>query len=96
MAPEEALAWALQEGHTTKRGCLPGGVGLKFLKDFMANNGGQLAIGSGGAFYRFWQGRDSVAPLGFTFPGTVVNLQIDTTDTKTYALEGEVSPESIL
>lgn len=94
--PEEALAWALQEGHTTKRGGLPGGVGLKFLKDFVAKNGGQLVIGSGGAFYRFQQDRDSVAPLGFPFPGTVVNLEIDTTDTKTYALDGEVSPENIL
>jgi signal transduction histidine kinase len=92
---EEALAWALQEGHTTKRGALPGGVGLKFLKDFVARNGGELAIASGGAFYGFAESRDSVGPLGFAFPGTVINLEIDTTDTSTYALDGEVSAESI-
>jgi signal transduction histidine kinase len=95
IAAEQALAWALQEGHTTKRGGLPGGVGLKFLKDFVAKNGGELAIASGGAFYSFAESRDSVGPLGFAFPGTVVNLEIDTTDTNTYALDGEVSPESI-
>ncbi|MCC6611673.1 MAG: ATP-binding protein [Burkholderiales bacterium] len=95
LAAEQALAWALQKGHTTKRGVLPGGVGLKFLKDFVAKNGGELVIASGGAFYRYAETRDSVEPLEFTFPGTVVNLEIDTTDTKTYSLDGEVSPEGI-
>jgi signal transduction histidine kinase len=95
IAPEQALAWALEKGNTTKRGELPGGVGLKFLKDFVAKNGGELAIASGRAFYRFAEAADSVQPLEFPFPGTVVNLEIDTTDTKTYSLDGEVSPENI-
>jgi len=95
LLPEQALSWALQKGHTTKRGGLPGGVGLKFLKDFVAKNGGRLMIGSGGGYYLYTGRVDSVQHLEHPLPGTVVNLEIDTADTKTYALDGEVSPENI-
>lgn len=95
LLPEQALGWALQEGHTTKRGRLPGGVGLKFLKDFVKKNGGRLTIGSGGGYYIHSEQYDSVQPLGLPLPGTVINLTIDTADTQRYALDGDVSPESI-
>lgn len=95
LLPEQALSWALQKGHTTKRGGLPGGVGLKFLKDFVAKNGGRLSIASGGGYYVCSGPDDNVQALEHPLPGTVVNLEIDTTDTKTYALDGEVSPENI-
>ncbi len=95
MLPEQALGWALQEGHTTKRGRLPGGVGLKFLKDFVRKNGGKFAIGSGGGYYIFSGSYDSVQPLGHPLPGTIVNLEIDTADTQRYGLDGEISPDSI-
>lgn len=93
--PEQALSWALQKGHTTKRGGLPGGVGLKFLKDFVRKNGGGLMIASSGAYYSCSGLNDSVQPLEYPLPGTVVNLEIDTADTKSYALDTDVSPENI-
>jgi signal transduction histidine kinase len=95
LLPEQALSWALQKGHTTKRGRLPGGVGLKFLKDFVAKNGGRLAIASGGAYYLYSDTNDSVQPLDHPLPGTAVNLEIDTADTKRYVLDTEVSPQNI-
>lgn len=95
LLPEQALSWALQEGHTTKRGRLPGGVGLKFLKDFVGKNGGKLTIGSGGGYYIFSGQYDSVQSLGHLLPGTIINLEIDTADTQRYVLEGDVSPKDI-
>lgn len=95
ISDEDALAWALRSGNTTKRGALPGGVGLKFLKDFVVRNGGALDIASGRAHYRYAAGRETFRALPGIFPGTAVNVEIDTRDTQSYALDGEVSPESI-
>lgn len=91
----EAIRWALEEGHTTKRQGHPGGVGLKFLKDFIALNGGKIQIVSRYGFYEFHNESETFLKLSADFPGTVVNLEVDTSDTKAYKLESEISPEDI-
>jgi len=90
-----ALAWALTDGNTTKREGKPGGVGLKFLRDFVTKNGGRLQIASGGAYWELNAGADSIQSLSNPFPGTVVNLEINTADNNAYQLANEVSPESV-
>jgi hypothetical protein len=79
----KALRWALTEGHTTKEDS-PGGVGLKLLRDFIALNGGRLQIASGKAFWQFQHGKENFLELKHEFPGTVVNLEVSTADTKSY------------
>jgi hypothetical protein len=86
ISPVSALRWALQEGHTTKRGNPPGGVGLKLLKDFIQINGGCVQIASGGAFWQFKAGKETFSPLAQPFPGTAVNLEVNTDDPRIYRL----------
>lgn len=82
--PLRALRWALVEGHTTKEDA-PGGVGLKLLKGFVALNGGRMQIASGRAFWQFQKGTEVFNDLEHEFPGTIVNLEIQTADSKSYS-----------
>ena len=91
----DAIRWALVEGHTTKRGAQPGGVGLKFLKDFIALNRGKIQIASRRGFYECLAGKEMFATMDADFPGTVVNLEINTADTSSYRLTSEISPDNI-
>lgn len=81
--PVKALRWALVEGHTTKQDS-PGGVGLKLLREFIEMNGGCFQIASGKAFWQFYRGEETFLGLEHEFPGTVVNLEVYTADTKSY------------
>ncbi len=91
----EAIRWALVEGHTTKTGNQPGGVGLKFLQDFVALNRGKLQIAARRGFYESAAGNEKYVKMNGDFRGTVINLEINTGDSNTYQLTSEVSPDSI-
>ncbi|MBZ0154715.1 MAG: ATP-binding protein [Alphaproteobacteria bacterium] len=90
-----ALKWALQEGNTTKTGTQPGGVGLKFLKDFIELNGGKIQIASRYGFYEYNRVAEVFSKLAADFTGTAVNLEINTGDTHTYKLSSEISSKDI-
>jgi hypothetical protein len=95
LSPEEAISWATEEGHTTKHDNLPGGLGLKILCDFIDLNGGCLQIVSDAGY---WQLKDSevvTKPLTYSFPGTVVSIEINTADTGIYVLASELNAEDI-
>jgi len=83
-----ALRWALVEGNTTKQGT-PGGVGLKLLCQFVAQNRGKLQIASGGAFWEFGGGPERFVSLSDPFPGTAVTLEVNTADTNPYDSDDE-------
>ena len=91
----DAIRWALVEGHTTKTGAQPGGVGLKFLKDFIAFNRGKIQIASRRGFYECVANEETFVRMDADFPGTVVNLEINTADTASYRLTSEISPDNI-
>ena len=95
LSPTDAIAWALKDGNTTKREGKPGGVGLKLLRDFVTLNEGRLQIASGGTYWELNVGKVIIPALSCPFPGTVVNLEINTADNKSYRLANEISPESI-
>jgi hypothetical protein len=95
LTPEDAIRWALREGSTTKRDAQPGGVGLKLLRDFVALNQGRLQIASGSAYWELNGGTESLQSLPNPFPGTVVNLEVNTADGRRYQLANEVSPENV-
>ena len=95
LSGEEAIIWATKEGNTTKSGNLPGGLGLKLLRDFIDLNGGCIRIVSDEGY---WLRRDRefvTEPLSHPFPGTIVCVEINTADQHTYTLSSEISSEDI-
>ena len=90
-----AIQWALQKGNTTKTGPQPGGVGLKFLREFIALNRGKIQITSRLGFYEFQNGKERFQTLAADFHGTSVNLEINTADTSDYRLDSENSVDDI-
>jgi hypothetical protein len=88
---EAAIQWALAGGHTTRTGRRPGGVGLKFMLDFVKQNRGNIQIVSGDALYGATTGYDK---LHSSLPGTTVTFEINTADTQSYH-DPDVAPENI-
>jgi len=91
-----AIEWALKEGNTTKVGQRPGGLGLKFLKEFIELNNGKIQIASRLGFYEFAEKNECFHKMSGDFIGTIVNLEINTGDTKSYRLKSEISLKDIL
>jgi len=90
-----AIKWALTEGHTTKTGNQPGGLGLKLIKDFIRMNQGKLQIVSRFGYYEFNAGGSSFEKMEHDFTGTSVNIEINTNDTNSYCLKSELSKNDI-
>lgn len=90
-----AIEWALTEGNTTKTGKQPGGLGLKLIKDFIQMNGGKLQIISRFGYYEFSSTGVAIKKMDHDFPGTCVNIEINTEDTNSYCLSSELSSDDI-
>ena len=90
-----AIEWALTEGNTTKTGNQPGGLGLKLIKDFIRKNKGKLQIVSRFGYLEFSANGESVTKMGHDFPGTCVNIEINTQDTRSYCLKSELNSNDI-
>lgn len=95
MAPEAAIAWATEGRNTTKKGQIPGGLGLKLLSEFIDLNGGCLQIVSDSGYWKRESGKTSTRRFSHSFPGTVVTVEINTADTQSYVLASELSEEDI-
>ncbi|RKU30227.1 ATP-binding protein [Candidatus Poribacteria bacterium] len=95
LTPTEAINWAIQEGNTTKSSNLPGGLGLILLCDFIDLNNGCLHIVSDAGYWERRCQRIITEELSKPFPGTIVSLEIDTSDTNTYGLNSELKPDDI-
>lgn len=95
LAPEDAIVWATAGRNTTKRGPIPGGLGLKLLVEFIDLNGGRIQIVSDAGYWRRTNGQTLAARLSHPFPGTVVSMEINTADTKSYLLTSELSATDI-
>lgn len=90
-----ALKWAMKEGHSTKSSGQPGGLGLKLIKDFIKINGGKLQIVSRFGFYELSEGQESIRKMKYNFPGTCVNIEINTNDSNSYSLISELDAADI-
>jgi len=95
LTPEDAIEWATQGRNTTKRGQIPGGLGLKLLGEFIDLNGGRIQIVSDAGYWRRENRTTFRTRLSRPFPGTVVSLEINTADKRSYALASELSEEDI-
>lgn len=92
---EEAIVWATQGRNTTRRGKIPGGLGLKLLGEFINLNGGRLQIVSDAGYWKLEKGHTFAARLAHQFPGTVVSIEIDTSNTQSHVLYPELSESDI-
>ena len=84
----KAMRFCLGEGNTTKKN-EPGGLGLKLLKHFIGLNKGRIVIVSNQGYYEFSHQREIFLPLGHSFPGTCINLEINTADPSSYRLSSD-------
>jgi len=94
-SPEQAINWAMEGHNTTKTGPIPGGLGLKLLREFIRLNQGCIQVVSD---VGYWEQRSDGTvdrrTLLSPFPGTVVNIEINTADINSYALSSEL-PQDI-
>lgn len=90
-----AIKWALTGTNTTKTDAIPGGLGLKLLRDFIELNRGRIQIVSDAGYWEFAAGKAHGRALPHPFPGTVVNVEINTADQNSYRLSTEVDPSDI-
>ncbi len=95
LSAHEAIEWATQAPNTTKRGRIPGGLGLKLLSEFINLNGGCLQIVSDRGYWKLEKGHTRTERLSEPFPGTVVNVEINTADTRSYKLSSELKETDI-
>jgi anti-anti-sigma regulatory factor len=93
--PEAAIDWALQGRNTTRVLDIPGGLGLKIIREFIEMNGGKLMIVSDAGYWCLNQQRIKRHRLPHRFPGTAITLEIQTSDEAEYYLTGEIDPHSI-
>lgn len=91
----EAISWATVNRNTTKRGRIPGGLGLKLLREFISLNGGRIQIVSDSGYWALEEGEVITSELKYRFPGTVVSIEIDAADKRSYKLSSEVSEKDI-
>lgn len=90
-----SLKWALAPRRTTKRGSLPGGLGLQLLKDFTRLNGGKIQIASRFGYYEYSYGEENFLRMSADFPGTAVTIEVNTADESTYVLSDEIASDEI-
>jgi len=94
---EAAISWATSGDNTTRQreDGKPGGLGLKLLKEFIQLNRGIIQIVSYNGYWRF--DADGVTTNSFSspFPGTVVNIEINTADKQSYCLASELDANDI-
>ena len=86
---DKAIEWALQEGNTTRKGNVPGGLGLKLIREFIARNKGRIQIVSDRGYWEFNSHGETLSRIDTPFPGTVINIEINTADTGSYCLRSE-------
>lgn len=95
LADEQAIEWALSERNTSRSGPVPGGMGLKLLKEFVEKNEGRIQIVSLKGYWELSPSGEHLKSFDKPFPGTIVNLEFKTSDTKSYRLASEIKSDDI-
>ena len=92
---DKAIVWAMEPYNTTRQGDIPGGLGSKVLREFIALNDGKLIVASSAGFWCQKGTKVMYASLPYAFPGTAVILEINTADRNKYDLANPPSPRDI-
>ena len=81
--PENNITWAVKPQNSTKR-THSGGIGLSLMHEFIYHNSGKYQIISGNEFWELDNKVVSEKKFSNYFPGTVVNIEINQSDTSYY------------
>lgn len=92
---EDAIRWAVCEGHTTKNGQIPGGLGLSLIREFIGKNKGKIQIVSADGYWEQKEGNETGTHFLGVFPGTIVNLEFNIADKRYYCLSSEIDEKNI-
>jgi len=95
LSGDEAIKWAVIEGNTTKRGPIPGGLGLSLIREFISKNEGKIQIVSADGYWEQIKDTGKSECFSQAFFGTIVNLEFNTADTSSYCLASEIDEEDI-
>jgi hypothetical protein len=93
---QDSIEWAVQRGNTTKKGTIPGGLGLSLIRDFLKLNGGAIQIISSNGYWEEKKGITFANTFKDRFLGTIVNLEFNLMDTNSYVLSSEIDPKNVL
>lgn len=81
--PDNKIAWAIEPEHSTKR-IITGGIGLSLMRDFVFHNEGKYQIVSGNEFWELKNRTVQQCSFENSFPGTIINIEIDQNDDNYY------------
>ena len=90
---KDAINWAFGKGNSTIQleNCVPRGLGLYYLKDFIFANKGSLRILSNNIYYEYKDGGDSESFKVIDAPihGTLITVKVVPDSINLYCLQGE-------
>ncbi len=92
--PNNNISWAVQPENSTKR-TNSGGMGLSLMQEFIYHNSGKYQIISGNEFWELNNKTISEKNFQYSFPGTIINIEIDQNDTSYYKYKMDVNVENI-
>jgi hypothetical protein len=95
LTPANAIDWAMTGNNTTRSGDVPGGLGLKVLREFVSLNRGSLVIASYEGFWSERGGQRVRNHLASPFPGTAVTITVNTKDKNSYRLVDDIKPGDV-
>ena len=95
LSSTDAISWAIQKHHSTRRKEMLGGLGFTLLLEFIELNGGSVQIVSDDGYWRKSEKQVLSRKLYHPFPGTAITVEINTADTSSYALPSEIQSGSI-
>jgi hypothetical protein len=84
-----AIEWAMTGTNTTRSGDIPGGLGLKLLKDFVGLNKGKFTVISYAGIWCLGLNGVGCKAMQHPFPGTAITLEINTADRNSYYMTDE-------
>lgn len=89
--PDHSIQWATIENNSTKKivNGKSGGMGLALLKEFISLNKGHIQICSGNEFWEYTTNNENCTHIDSNFPGTIVSININMKDKKSYLLKNE-------
>lgn len=92
--PDNNISWAVQPEHSTKR-INSGGMGLSLMQEFIYHNNGKYQIVSGNEFWELNHKFINEKTFPYSFPGTLINIEIDQNDTSYYKYREKISMDNI-
>lgn len=95
LSGSESIKWAVAEGNTTRRGSIPGGLGLSLIREFISKNQGKIQIVSADGYWEQVKEVETLNSFHYTFPGTIVNLEFNVADKSSYYLSSEIDETNI-